>query len=31
MQKVLTAKTKNYKSLTKPDKIFLGNPNRFLY
>ena len=22
-----TAKTKNYKSLTKPDKIFLGNPN----
>lgn len=24
---LLTAKTKNYKSLTKPDKIFLGNPN----
>ena len=24
---LLTAKVKNYKSLTKPDKIFLGNPN----
>ena len=24
---LLTANTKNYKSLTKPDKIFLGNPN----
>lgn len=24
---LLTAKTRNYKSLTKPDKIFLGNPN----
>ena len=24
---LLTAKTKNYKSLTKPDKIFLGNHN----
>ena len=24
---LLTAKTKNYKSLTKPDKIFLGNSN----
>ena len=24
---LLTAKSKNYKSLTKPDKIFLGNPN----
>lgn len=24
---LLSAKTKNYKSLTKPDKIFLGNPN----
>lgn len=24
---LLTAKTKNYKSLTKPDKIFLGNTN----
>lgn len=24
---LLTAKTKNYKSITKPDKIFLGNPN----
>lgn len=24
---LLTAKTKNYKSLTKPDKIFLGNPS----
>ena len=24
---LLIAKTKNYKSLTKPDKIFLGNPN----
>ena len=24
---LLTAKAKNYKSLTKPDKIFLGNPN----
>ena len=24
---LLTTKTKNYKSLTKPDKIFLGNPN----
>ena len=24
---LLTAKTRNYKSLTKPDKVFLGNPN----
>lgn len=24
---LLTARAKNYKSLTKPDKIFLGNPN----
>ena len=24
---LLTAKTRNYKSLTKPDKIFLGNPS----
>lgn len=24
---LLTAKAKNYKSLTKPEKIFLGNPN----
>lgn len=24
---LLTARTKNYKSLTKPDKIYLGNPN----
>ena len=24
---LLTANTKNYKSLTKPDKIFIGNPN----
>lgn len=24
---LLTAKTKNYKSITKPDKIYLGNPN----
>ena len=24
---LLTAKAKNYKSITKPDKIYLGNPN----